>query len=328
MKTTARTVLALTTACLIILGYCLFNFKHLARNIGYDEVFYFFWVDNWDNYQVYYPHHLLFTPTSVLFQKCFTELTGITNTAFIQRFKNILFVSVGLGLFFLIFYAHSRRFLLSLTIALLIGISGSLWHDVHHHETSAIPVVLINLNMLFLLFYRKFPYPILFIILFSLFNAFAILLHQMYLFSIISVFLILLFTKPKKDTKFYTFKNLSRSFLYLFFVLCIVGGAYYYIGFVKLNLRLEDNPQGTQTYMSLPIKGNFIKYFYLIKAYDKWGKKHASLLKHGINGYVSSFMTTFRTKYVNPGDFFNDRHFSFLFSAVMGCSILPFSCGS
>lgn len=309
MKNTARTVLALTVACFIMLGYCLFNLKHLARNIGYDEVYYFFWVDNWDNYQVYYPHHLLFVPTSVLFQKSFTELTGIENTAFIQRFKNILFISVGLGLFFLIFYAHSRRFWLSLTIALLIGISGSLWYDAHHHETSALPGVLINFNILFLLFYRKFPHPVLFIIPFSLVNAFAILLHQVYLLSIIPVFLIFFFAKPQKDTKYSPLKNLSRSFLYLFLVLCMVGGTYYYIGFVKLNLRLEDNPRGTQTYMSLPIKGNFIKYFYLIKAHNKWGEENPSMLKQGINGYVSSFMTTFRTKHVNPKDFFNDSHF-------------------
>jgi hypothetical protein len=309
MKNTARTVLALTTACVIALGYCLFNLKHLGRSIGYDEVVYFFWVDNWDSHQVYYPHHLLFVPTSVLFQRSFTQLTGITNTAFIQRFKNILSVSLGLGLFFLIFYAHSRRFWLSLTIALLIGISGSLWHDAHHHETSAIPGVLINLTMLLLLFYRKFPYPIVFIALFSLFNAFAILLHQVYLFSIIPVFLVLFFTKPQKDKKFYTLKNLFRSSLYLFLVFSMVGGTYYYIGFVKLNLRLKDNPRGYQTYMDLPIRGNFIKYFYLIKAHGKWGKKHPSWLKHGINGYISSFTTSFRTKYVNTRDFFNESHF-------------------
>ena len=175
MKSLSRIALAIVTVCFIVTGYSLYNLKHLARNIGYDEVYYYYWVDNWENYQVYYPHHLLFTPTSVYFQKHFTELTGISSTAFIQRYKNILVVAAGLGLFFIVFYAGSRRYLLSLTVVILIGVSASLWHDVHHHETSAIPGILINLVVLSLLFYRKFPLPSIFIILVSALNAFAIL---------------------------------------------------------------------------------------------------------------------------------------------------------
>lgn len=310
MKRTAGTVLALTTACLMALGFCLFNLRHLSRHIGYDEVVYFYWVDSWDDHQVYYPHHLLFVPTSVLFQRAFTDLTGITNTAFAQRFKNILFVSVGLALFFLAFYAHSRRLWLSLTVALLIGISASLWHDARQHETSAIPGVLINLNVLLLLFYRRFPRPILFIALFSLLNALGVLLHQVYLLSVVPMFLVFLFTQTEKDGRFRLARSLSRSLLYLSLVLSLVGGTYYYIGFVKLNLRLHDHPRAYQTYMDIPIKGNFIKYFYLIKAHGKWGKEHPDWLRHGINGYVSSFVATFGTRNVDPRSFLDDERFS------------------
>ncbi len=327
MSKAARIALAGVTALLISSGYGLFNMRHLARTLGYDEVYYLYWVDTWDRYPMYYPQHLLFVPTSVLFQKHFSGLTGITNTAFIQKFKNILVVSLALGLFFLIFYGHSRRFWLSLIFALLIGISGSLWHDVQHHETSAIPGVLINLAVLLLLFYRRFPYPTLFIVPFAALNAFAILLHQAYLFSIIAVFFIFLFTRPRTGIRSSLSKNLFRSSLYLLLVLAMVGGTYYYIGFVKLNLRLQDNPQGTQRLLffeNIPIRGNFIRFFYLIRAREKWGRVRSSSLEQAIDGYGSSFMTTFRADKVNLGEFAGEAHLS---SNVVSVALAAFLAG-
>jgi hypothetical protein len=73
---------------------------------------------------------------------------------------------------------------------------------------------------------------------------------------------------------------------------------------------MHDHPRAYQTYMDIPIKGNFIKYFYLIKAHGKWGKEHPHWLRHGINGYVSSFMATFDTRNVDPGNFLDDERFS------------------
>lgn len=327
MSRAARIALAGATAFLIGSGYGLFNLRHLARSLGYDEVYYLHWVDTWDRYPMYYPQHLLFVPTSVFFQEHFTGLTGITNTAFIQKLKNILFVSLGLGLFFLIFYGYSRRFWLSLLVTLLIGASGALWHDVHHHETSAIPGVLINLAALLLLFYRRFPSPALFIIAFAALNAFAILLHQVYLFSIIAFFLTFLFSRPRTDPRLSISKNLFRSSLYLLLVLAIVGGTYYYVGFVKLDLRLRDNPQGTQRlpfFEGIPIRGNFIRFFYLIQAREKWGVVRASSLKQAVDGYGSSFMTTFRPDRVDLREFFAEAHFA---SNAVAAALAAFLAG-
>ena len=299
MRSLGRILLIPTTAALIFAGYSLINFRVLARSSGYDEVYYYYWVENWENYQVYYPHHLLFTPTSVAFQNAYTDLTGIDNTAFVQRFKNIVLGAAGLGFFFILFYLHSKRFWLALIITSLIAFSGSLWHDVHHHETSAIPGVLINLAMLSLVFYRRSRFTVLHIIVFASANAVAILLHQVYLLSIPVGFAVFFFTKPARDRTFKVAKRVFRSGLYLVLVIGIVGGVYFYIGFSKLDLRATDNPGGTQVYMSVPIEGNFFKYFYLIESYGKWGNKTDAMLKHGIIGYMSSFVTHFHTSRVD-----------------------------
>jgi hypothetical protein len=312
MSKAVRLLVVCATVCFLVSGYSLFNLRHLARSLGYDEVYYLHWVDSWDHQPVHYPHHLLFVPASVFFQRQFSALTGITNTAFIQKLKNILAVSLALGLFFLLFYRHCGRYWLSLLFALLIGVSGALWHDAHHHETSAIPGVLINLTVLLLLFYRGFPHPSLFIASLAALTAFAILLHQVYLLSLVAVFFTLLFTRPHKDARFSVSKNLLRSSLYLLLVLALVGGVYSYIGFVKLGLRLQDNPQGTQRlpfFEGIPIRGNFLRFFYLIQARGKWGKLQPSSLKQAANGYGASFMTSFATEKVNLRDFFAAEHF-------------------
>jgi hypothetical protein len=306
----ARTVLIMALACLLCLGYCLFNTQHLSRNIGYDEVYYFFWVDNWQKNQVYYPHHILFTPTSVLFQRCFTALTGITNTAFIQRFKSILVTGIGLSAFFVLFRLHSKRILLSLAVAILIGVSASVLNDVRHHETSVIPSVIIALTMFSLVFYRGSRRPALFIAVFSVFNSLAILLHQAFLFSVPFAAIVFMFGAPIKEAAQKTLRRLARTGLYLLLVVAMVGGTYFYIGFVKLGLRLTDNTEGTQTYMAVPIHGNFIRYFYLIKAYGKWGNYQPDMVNQGIRGYLNSFVTAARIDRVDPRAPFSDKSFT------------------
>ena len=321
----ARIVLIMAVACALCLGYCLFNTQHLSRSIGYDEVFYFFWVDNWENTQVYYPHHLLFAPSSVLFQRCFTALTGIDNTAFIQRFKSILVVAAGLSAFFILFCLHSKRLLLSLIVALLIGVSASLLNDVRHQETSAIPAVIIVLTMFSLVFYRRFRHPLLFIAVFSIFNALAILLHQAFLFTVPLAALAFIFGAPVKNAARGALSRLGRGGLYLLLVASMVGGAYFYVGFATLDLRMTDNPQGTQTYMAVPIKGNFIRYFYLIKAYGKWGNYKPDMVRQGIGGYLSSFTTACRIDKINPGKPFDAQHFaSNAVAALIGTFLLAF----
>ncbi len=310
MRIWARILVAVCIAVLIFLGFVHFNLEHLARNLGYDEVYYFFWVNNWENYQVYYPHHLLFTPSSVAFQKYFTEATGIENTAFIQTLKNILALSVGVSLFFLMFYLHSRRLLLSFLLAVSIGLSASVWHDAQHHETALIPGIIINLAMLSLVFYRNFRVPVVFICIFAAANSAAILLHQAFLFSVIPPFLVFLFTSSGKEYRRKVVKRLCRTALYTVLMIAMVGGAYFYVGFVKLNLRLTDNPEGEQRYMALPIDGNFYKYFYLLKGHDKWGGKSETVLQDGMNGYISSFIVTFRTWKVNPTKAHEPERFS------------------
>jgi hypothetical protein len=332
MTRLARIVLVMTVACALCLCYCLFNTRHISRSIGYDEVFYFYWVDNWEQSQVYYPHHLLFAPTSVLFQRCFASLTGITNTAFIQKFKNILVVSIGLSVFFILFYAHSKRLLLSLTVAVLIGISGSLWYDVRHHETSVIPGVLVNLTMFSLVFYGRARFPVLFIIVFSIFDSLAILLHQAFLFTVPSAALVFLFGGPRDNAASRVWRGLgralrriSRASLYLLLVALMVGGAYFYVGFAELGLRLADNPQGAQSYMSVPINGNFIRYFYLIQAYGKWGNYQPDMGRKGIGAYLSSFVISSRADRVNPRDPLNEKYLSSnATAALLGAIFLLF----
>jgi hypothetical protein len=309
MNGPARTVLVIAIALALCLSYCLFNTSHLSRSIGYDEVYYFFWVDNWSNGEVFYAHHLLFGPTSVVFQRGFTALTGITSTAFIQRFKNILVVSIGLAVFFLMFYAHSRRILLSLAVAILIGISGSLWHDARQNETSAIPAVLIVLTMFSLVFYRKCRYPILFIVIFSVFNSLAILLHQALLFSVPPAALAVFFG-PRKGPSFSWLRAFGRSGLYILLMAAMVGGAYFYVGFVKLRLQLVDNAQGMQNYMSVNIKGNFFRYFYLIQAHGMWGEVKKDTVRQGITGYLSSFVAGARPDRIDPGDPLGEESFA------------------
>ena len=315
MTRLARYAFIAAVACALCLSYCLFNTRHLSRSIGYDEVYYFFWVDNWGKGEVYYPHHLLFAPVSVVFHRFFSALSGITDTAFIQRFKNILVVSVGLSVFFLLFYAHSRKFLLSLTVAVLIGISCSLWHDARQNETAAIPGVIITLTMFSLVFYRRARFPVLFIAVFAVFNSLAILLHQALLFSVPSAALVFFF--GARTAAFRTLRRLGRTGLYLLLMIAMVGGAYFYVGFVKLRLQLVDNTRGMQTYQAMNIRGNFIRYFYLIHAQGKWGSYRSDMLGKGIGGYLSSFVAGARIDRIDPENPLGNESFPSIATAVL-----------
>ncbi len=305
-----RILLVIATMFFITFGYLLLNLRYFSRNLGYDEVYYAAWVDLWEDLPVYYPHHILLSPTSAWFQEHFTQATGITNTMFVQKLKNTLVVSAGLGLFFLLFYARSKRYWLSLTVVLLIAFSGSLWHDATAHESAAIPGIVINLTVLLLLFYRRFPFPLPFIALIAALQSFAILLHQAYFLSVPAFFAIFLLTVHRRDRSFLLVRNLVRSGVYALLVLLMAGGVYYYIGFVRLGLRLEDNPDGAQHvpfFASIPIEGNFIRFFYLIRAREVWGGVDEDTGRQAVFGYGSSFVTAFHPDRIEgealiPGD--------------------------
>ncbi|MBN2737733.1 MAG: hypothetical protein JXR70_12185 [Spirochaetales bacterium] len=269
----------------------------MSRTIGYDEVFYFHWVDVHEQTPTYYPHHLYFSTSSYLFQKAFTALTGIDNTSFIQRFKNIFITAIGLCLFFTFFYIFSKRYFLSLALSLLIGVTATVWGFVSQNETSLIPALLINLAFLSLIFYKRFPLPHLFIILFSVLCSIAILLHQAYLLMLPSAFIVFLFTSPRN--KKFPLHNLIYAVLFGFYSLAMIGGSYFYIGHVELNLSLEDNEDGAQVYMAKNIKGNFFRYFYLLKSTNIWGKEFKNKHAHTLNGYGRSYWIGFDTKTID-----------------------------
>ncbi len=323
-----RIAILVVTVFVITTGYCLLNLRYFSRNLGWDEVYYSAWVDHWEDIPVYYPHHLIFAPASVWFQNHFTELTGITNTTFIQKLKNTLFVSAGLGLFFLLFYARSKRYWLSLTIVVLIAFSGSLWHDATAHETAAIPGILINLAVLVLLFYRKVPYPLPVIVIVALLQSVAILLHQAYFLSIPSFFAIFLLSVHGRDRGFRLLRNIGRSAVYLLLVALVTGGTYYYIGFVRMGLRMEDNPEGAQTvpyFESIPLRGNFVRFFYLIRYRERWGGVAEDPLRHAINGYGSSFVTSFRTDRIDTELLLpEDPPVSNIVLVVIGCVLASY----
>jgi len=146
-------------------------------------------------------------------------------------------------------------------------------------------------------------------------------------FSIAPVLLVLLFSKTEADVRLSALRNLSRSLLYLSVVLAVAGGAYYYVGFVKLGLRLEDNPHGAQRlryFEGIPIKGNFIRYFYLIKAREKWGEIQPSSLEQAVKGYGSSLIITFDPHEVGFG---GSRDSGNLASSVTAAAIGVFLSG-
>ena len=297
MRRAFRVALLAATVFLLSSGYLMLNLRYFSRNLGWDEVYYSAWVDHWDAHPVYYPHHLIFTPSSVWFQRHFTALTGITNTTFIQKVKNTIVVSAGLGILLLLCYAASRRYWLSLAITMLIAFSGSLWHDATAHETAAIPGIIVNVTVLLLLFYRRIPLPGPYIVLVAALQSVAILLHQAYFLSVPSFAVVFLLSVHRSDARFSLVRNLGRTAIYALTVLLLTGGTYYYIGFVRLGLRMHDNPDGAQTvpfFESIPIRGNFVRFFYLIRARETWGGTDEDSLRDAVNGYGSSFVTSFR----------------------------------
>lgn len=320
----ARLAIVAATAILITLCTLMFNLQHLSRTIGFDEAYYYSWVDNWENNPIYYPHHLLFGPVSVGFQNAFTKITGITNTAFIQRFKNSFVYAAGLGVFFVLFYAGSRRFFLALIAALLIGVSGALWSDSMHHETATIPAILVNLAMASLLFYKRLEHPIPLIIIYSVLLAVAILLHQMYVLALIVGVITFMTTRARGEPRLRTLRNLGRTAVHLAVTLGIVGCAYFYVGFSLLNLRLHDNPDGRQVYMGVTINGNFLSYFYLLKAYGIWGEPQGDTAVLAIDGYGSSFVPYFWPLHVHhpPQDAEHDYPSNLTFWVLAGAAAL------
>jgi hypothetical protein len=325
---TLRIALLVGTVFFISSGYLLLNLRYFSRNLGYDEVYFSAWVDLWDDLPVYYPHHLLLTSTSAWFQERFSEATGIANTMFVQKVKNTLVVSAGLGLFFALFYAKSRRYWLSLTIVLLIAFSGSLWHDATAHESAAIPGIIINLTVLLLLFYRTFPWPLPFIALIAALQSFAILLHQAYFLSVPAFLIIFLLTVHRKDRRLSIVRNVVRSSIYLLVVVLVSGGVYYYVGFVRLGLRMEDNPDGAQHvpfFRSIPIEGNFIRFFYLIRAREVWGGVDEDSARQAVLGYGSSFITSFRPDRIRTDGLIpEDPPASNIVVAVLGAVLASF----
>lgn len=284
------------TALLLALSVILLNLRFFSRTVGFDEAYYYSWVDNWEENPIYYPHHLLFGPTSVAFQRAFEAATGITNTAFIQRFKNTLVFAVGLALLFVIFVARSKRYLLALIFVALIGVSGMLWIDSMHHETAAIPAMVVGIAISLLVFYNRIRRPLPLIIGYSVLLALAILLHQMYLLALMVGPVTFLFTRAKGEKRLAFARNIGRALIHLAVTLAIVVGTYFYVGFSKLDLRMTDNPDGTQIYMGVTINGNFLRYFYLLTAYGIWGEEpeeDTDTAVLAIDGYGSTFVPYF-----------------------------------
>lgn len=289
----ARVTLVAITAALLACSALMFNLRYMARTIGFDEAYYYSWVDNWEENPIYYPHHLLFGPVSVGFQRSFVAVTGVENTAFIQRFKNSLAYSVGIALFFVAFVADSRRYAASLLAALLVGVSGALWSDSMHHETATIPAILVGIAITVLFFYKRARRPLPVVILYSVMLGVAILLHQMYLLAVVVGTITFLTTRTAAERRLRFGRNLIRTAVHLCVTLGIVAGAYFYVGLSVLDLRLHDNPDGRQTYMGVAINGNFLRYFYLLNAYGIWGEPQGDMLVQALDGYGSAFVPHF-----------------------------------
>ena len=190
-----ETTLAIITSIAIFLFYLFFNFNYLSNWIDEkgDAKTYDYYVRLGIPKYLFNPHHIAF---DWLGQKIYKKLTnnGYTGSSMlILQLRNLLISSIGLGIFFFLFYKISRKYLLSLFFVFLIGFSCAYWIYSQINDTPIIHSTLLALLFFAAIYFPEAKKKYLYSFFLGMLHAVTILFHQTDLLFIFIVSFIILF---------------------------------------------------------------------------------------------------------------------------------------
>ncbi|MCK4796014.1 MAG: hypothetical protein KAT05_01465, partial [Spirochaetes bacterium] len=259
---------------------------------------------------LYNPHHVAF---DWLGQKMYKMLknNGYTgSTMMILQLRNLLISSIGLSIFFFLFYKISKKYILSIFIILLIAFSCAFWIYSQINDTAIIHSILVGLLFFAVIYFPQVKNKYLYSCLLGIFHAITIFFHQSDFVFIFVISFIILFanhfllnkenalTYSKIDfikrnnlimqkKPFLKVYNIRYFFIYFITLIVIITITYYYIGIVLIGLTF--NQGNAVAFNQFSDSTYFFNWLVLYTKIDYWGKGYEgnTLMKalHGISTY-------------------------------------------
>ena len=284
-------LLAILTTIAIFLFYLLFNLNYLSTWIDEmgDCITYDYYVRLGLPEFLFNPHHIAFDWIGGVFYNILKDGGYTGKSMIVLQLRNLVASSLGLSLFFLFMYKISKKYLLSLLIAMCISFSAAYWIYSQINDTPIIHSVIVFV-LCFVIFY--FPYAkhkILFSIFIGILHSVNIFFHQYDALFFLVIFFVMLFannflplesnsdfkfithTKLKfQNFKYFDFSNFRYFLIYFVTFVIVVSSAYYYVGVVKLNLTL--NKSEAKTFNKIKDANYFFNWLILYTKIDHWGK--------------------------------------------------------
>ncbi len=308
-------IIVIIVSITIFIFYLFFNFNYLSNWIDEkgDARTYDYYVRLGIPQYLYNPHHIAF---DWLGKKLYNILenngyTGSTMT--ILQLRNLLISSIGLALFFFLFYKISKKFILSLLIVLLIAFSCAYWIYSQINDTPIIHSVLIAILFFASIYFPQAKNKLLYSIFLGTLHAICIFFHQSNMLFIFVVIFIILFSKKfnikitnnedlsysqikfakknnlnSNDQNFFNTYNIKYFFIYLCTFFIIILAAYYYVGIVLIGLTF--NPDEAMSFNKFEKSTYFFNWLVLYTKIDYWGKGYeTNTFLNAINGISTYF---------------------------------------
>jgi len=280
--------IAISTSVFILLFYLLFNFNYLSN-----------WVDErndvltYDHYVklglpefLFNPHHIGFDWLGKVMYH-FLKKNGYSGSSMaILQLRNLIVSSLGLALFFFLFYKISKKYLLSLLITASIAFTAAYWMYSQINDTPIIHSVLVFLLFFATLYFPQAKNKYLYSIFLGIFHSINIFFHQYDSLFIVVIFFILVFfdcfkikTNNLDTNKFiltnatnFKFANIKIKYFLIYFstFILIVCLAYYYVGVVKIGLTLDITK--AKDFNKVEKASYFFNWLILYAKINYWGK--------------------------------------------------------
>jgi hypothetical protein len=304
---------AIITSVTIILFYLIFNLNYLSEWIDErgDSRTYDYYVRLGIPQFLYNPHHIAFDWLGRVMLENVNKNGYTGSSMVILQLRNLIISSIGLGLFFFLFYKISKKFFLSLGFVSVIAFTCAYWIYSQINDTPIIHNVLITLLFFSLIHFPDSKHKILFSMFIGAFHGLAIFFHQRHAIFIFVAFIIFVFAnyfKPEEEINDYSsfdfikkqkpsfqnnffskFAGIKYFIIYLLVFTFVVGLGYYYVGMVKIGLTL--NPLEAKPLNKIEGASYFFNWLILYAKIDYWGKGFADpdLLSKAVTGISTYF---------------------------------------
>lgn len=305
---------AIIASILIFLFYFFFNFNYISNWVDEkgDVKTYDYYVRLGIPQFLFNPHHIAFDWIGKEFYNILKN-NGYTGSVMtILQLRNLLISSIGLSLFFFLFYKISKKFFLSLLIVLIIAFSCAYWIYSQINDTPIIHSVLLALLFFAVIYFPQAKNKLLYSAFIGSAHAVCIFFHQSNLLFIFVIIFILFFSDKflidfnNNENLYYTrikyynkknlnissshsnnLKKLSYFLIYFSTFFIIVTVVYYYVGIVLIGLTL--NPNDAATFNKIKDSSYFFNWLILYAKIDYWGKGYQTntfiMVLKGISSY-------------------------------------------